>query len=83
MESTERAMSSAERWVVPLKSMCSMKCEMPFCSGVSWRDPESIHTPTETERTWGMVSVITRTPFESVVISMSRRGLEVDVIVYK
>jgi hypothetical protein len=35
MESTERAMSSAERLVVPLKSMCSMKCEMPFCSGVS------------------------------------------------
>ena len=30
MESTERAMSLAERLVVPLKSMCSMKCEMPF-----------------------------------------------------
>ena len=33
MESTERAISSAERLVVPLKTMCSMKWEMPFCSG--------------------------------------------------
>ena len=63
MESTERAISSAERLVVPLKSMCSMKCEMPFCSGVSRREPVPIQMPTETERTCGMASVITRTPF--------------------
>ncbi len=70
-----RAMSSAERLVVPLNSMCSMKWEMPFCSGVSRREPEPIQMPTETERTCGMASVITRTPLASVVISISRKGL--------
>ena len=61
MESTDRAMSSAERFLVPLNSMCSMKCEMPFCSGVSRREPVRIQTPRETERTWHL-SLITRTP---------------------
>ena len=78
MESTERAMSSAEREVVPLNSMCSMKCEMPVCWGASRREPEPIHTPTETERTCDMVSEITRTPLESVVIAMSLAGLPVE-----
>src|SRR5471030_1685217 len=73
--STERAMSSAERVVVPLNSMCSMKCVMPFCSGVSRREPAPTQMPTETERTCCMASEITRTPFESVVISMSLAGL--------
>src|SRR5690349_18957088 len=76
MESTERAISSAERLVVPLKSMCSIKCEIPFCSWFSRRDPVPIHMPTETDRTWGMASVITRTPLASVVISISRTPLE-------
>jgi hypothetical protein len=44
-------------------------------SGVSRREPEAIHTPTETERTWGIGSVMTRTPLASTVVSMSRRGL--------
>src|ERR1017187_8171376 len=78
MESTERAMSSAEREVVPLNSMCSMKWEIPVCRGVSRREPVAIHTPTETERTCDMASVITRTPLASVVISMSRAGLLVE-----
>ena len=78
IESTERAMSSADRLVVPLKSMCSMKCEMPFCSAFSRREPEPIQIPTDTERTCGIVSVITRTPLASVVISMSRVGLAFD-----
>src|SRR5213083_711618 len=72
MESTERAISSADRLVVPLKSMCSIKCVMPFCSGDSRREPVPTHTPTETERTWGMTSVITRTPLDRDVSSISR-----------
>ena len=72
MESTERAISSADRLVVPLKSMCSMKCVMPFCSGDSRREPVPTQTPTETERTCGMTSVITLTPFERDVNSISR-----------
>jgi hypothetical protein len=61
--------------VVPLNSMCSMKCEMPFCSVDSRREPVEIQTPTETERTCGMASVIMRRPLASVVISMSLTGL--------
>src|SRR5882672_10138280 len=72
MESTERAISSAERLVVPLKSMCSMKCVIPFCSGDSRREPVPTQTPTETERTCGMTSLITRTPLEREVNSISR-----------
>jgi len=41
----------AEREVVPLKTMCSTKCEMPFSACGSSREPESIQTPMETERT--------------------------------
>src|SRR5204862_6143739 len=75
-ESTERAMSSAVRLVVPLNRTCSMKWESPFCSGVSRREPDPIQMPTETERTCGIGSLITRTPFGSVVIAMSRMGVE-------
>src|ERR1019366_7283814 len=72
--STLRAMSSADRLVVPLNSMCSMKCEMPFCSADSRREPEPIQMPTDTLRTCGITSVTTRTPLPSVLISMFRRG---------
>ncbi len=72
MESTDRAMSSAERLVVPLNTMCSMKCEMPFSSGDSWREPVPIQMPTATERTCGMVSVIKRIPLASEVTATSR-----------
>src|SRR6266849_11029371 len=72
MESTDLAISSAERLVVPLNSMCSMKCVIPFCSGDSRREPVPTHTPTETERTCGITSVITRTPLGRRVNSISR-----------
>ena len=72
IESTERAISSADRLAVPLKSMCSMKCEMPFCSAVSRREPLETHTPTDTDRTCGMVSVMTLIPFGRVVVRISR-----------
>jgi len=45
-----------------LKTMCSMKWARPFSSGTSRREPLRTHTPTETERTWGMVSVMTTRP---------------------
>jgi len=35
---------------VPLKSMCSTKCEMPLVSAGSQREPDLIHTPMATER---------------------------------
>ena len=57
MESTSAAMASAERFLVPLKTMCSMKWLMPVCAGVSWRLPRFSHTPMATLRTWGMASV--------------------------
>src|SRR6266571_4424496 len=72
MESTERAISSADRLLVPLNSMCSIKCVIPFSSGDSRREPVPTQTPTDTERTWGITSVMTRTPFVNDVISMSR-----------
>ena len=46
-----RAMSSAVRRAVPLKTMCSMKCEMPLSSAGSRRDPERTQMPTDTEWT--------------------------------
>ena len=70
MESTDLAMSSAERCVVPLNTMCSMKCEIPFSSPFSQRDPVPIQMPSETDRTWSIFSVMTRTPFASVVLSI-------------
>jgi hypothetical protein len=48
---------------------------MPFCSVDSRREPEPIQIPTETLRTCGITSVITRTPLLNVLISMSREGL--------
>ncbi len=56
---------------VPLKSMCSRKCEMPACSTPSSREPARIHSPSAIERTEGIASVTTRTPESSVV---SRAG---------
>ena len=50
MESTDRAISSALRFLVPLKSMCSIKCEIPFSWDVSRREPVRIQTPSETDR---------------------------------
>ena len=74
MESTSRANCWAERVVVPLKTMCSTKWEMPLSGGGSSREPESIQTPMETERTWGMRSVRTSRPLGRTVRRMSRAG---------
>ena len=57
MESTWRAMSSAERLLVPLKTMCSTKCEMPLTLGSSWREPDFTQIPIDTERMWSICSV--------------------------
>jgi|GEM_PF-4177673 len=73
MASTSRANWLAERVVVPLKTMCSMKWEMPLTSGDSSREPQSIQTPMATERRWGMDSVRTSRPLGRVVVRMSRR----------
>ena len=62
MESTSRAMSSAVRWVVPLNTMCSTKCEMPLTSGSSLREPAFSQIPIDTERMWSMRSVIIVSP---------------------
>src|SRR6266699_3774426 len=71
-ESISRAMASAERRSVPLKTMCSMKWAKPFSSGISRREPLRTHTPTETERTWDMVSVMTTRPLGKTCFWISR-----------
>jgi len=55
-----------------------MKCEMPFCSGVSRREPLPTQTPAETERTYDIASVIMRRPFGSVVVWMSLSACAAD-----
>ena len=48
-----------------------MKCEMPFWSGVSCREPRFIQTPTATERRVRIGSVIITRPFAKVSLRMS------------
>src|SRR5690349_12561399 len=71
MESTDRAICSAVRCLVPLNTMCSTKCEIPVSCSCSSRDPVPIHRPTETLRTWGIRSVTTRTPLPRTCRSIS------------
>ncbi len=52
--------------MVPLNSMCSTKCATPLSASDSWREPRVSHTPTVTERTWGIASVTSRKPDGSV-----------------
>src|SRR2546425_1197771 len=66
-----RAMSWALRVSVPLNRRCSMKWEMPFCSGVSWREPRFIQTPTATERSVRIGSVIRTRPLPNVSFRIS------------
>ena len=49
--STSSAIAAALRVVVPLNAMCSRKCETPFSSAVSLRDPEATYAPIETVST--------------------------------
>src|SRR5271163_3841077 len=74
MVSTSRAICCAERLVVPLKTMCSTKCDIPFSGAVSSREPEFTHTPIDTLRTCGMLSVSTSSPFGSTVRRILRGG---------
>ena len=62
MESTWRAISSAVRCLVPLNTMCSMKCEMPFDCRSSSRDPVLIQIPIEAERMCSISSVMRVSP---------------------
>jgi len=63
MESTWRAISSAERVSVPLNTMCSMKWEIPLNSEPSSREPDLSQMPMATERMWDICSVMTVRPF--------------------
>ena len=65
--SADRAISSPVRFVVPLKTMCSRKWTIPFCSSRSCREPVRSQIPMETDRTAGMDSVTTCSPFERVL----------------
>ena len=49
--------------VVPLKTMCSMKCEMPLTRVTSSREPDLIHIPMEMERMCDISSLRTINPF--------------------
>src|SRR2546429_558789 len=66
MESTCRAISSAVRLLVPLKTMCSMKCEIPFHCASSSREPVCSHTPIEAERMCCICSVMMGSPLGSL-----------------
>ena len=68
------AMSWAVRRSEPLKSRCSRKCEQPASAAVSSRLPVSTQQPTATERTAGMVSLMTRRPLGRVVRRWSMGG---------
>ena len=54
--------ASAERFFVPLKTMCSTKCEMPFEAASSSREPVFTHMPMEMERMCCISSVMTVSP---------------------
>src|SRR6266850_3853338 len=64
-------MASADRVAVPLKTRCSIRCDMPPRSSGSWRDPVSTHTPTATDRTCGIGSVSTRMPLPRTLFRCS------------
>ena len=46
--SIARVMSMGLRVGVPLKSMCSIKWEIPAVFALSWREPEATKTPNAT-----------------------------------
>ena len=64
-ESKTSAISCALYEREPLKSRCSMKCEIPALASRSSRDPAPIQKPSETERTCERRSEITRSPESS------------------
>src|SRR5215470_1474254 len=67
------AIASAERVAVPLNTRCSMRWEIPPRSSGSAREPVSTQMPTATERTCGIASVTTRTPFGRMSLRQATR----------
>src|SRR5882672_2011702 len=74
MPSTDCEISLAERLRVPLKSMCSMKCETPFNSFGSKRPPTPTHNPRLTLAMCGISAVATVRPFGRRVTRYIVRG---------
>src|SRR4051794_27920887 len=62
MASNVSAISWASYEREPLNKRCSMKCDTPARSGRSSREPAPIQNPSDTERTLGTFSEITRSP---------------------
>ena len=62
----QRDVLRATRARVPLNTMCSSMCETPIRSRVSWIEAARTHAPNATDRTPGMVSESTVSPFGSV-----------------
>ena len=62
-------MARALRRAVPLKAMCSRKCDRPCSASISSRAPAATHTPSETVSSCGMVCETTRRPLASLVTS--------------
>ena len=60
---TIRQFLNADLVLVPLKNICSKKCEIPLLLNVSFREPVPIQTPIATERTVGIFSSTILTPF--------------------
>jgi hypothetical protein len=73
--SISSTISRDERRVVPLKAMCSSRCEMPCSFGFSSRPPTPVHTPSAAVSRCGMVSVTTVRPEGSLVTSTLIRQL--------
>jgi hypothetical protein len=67
-------MSRAERSRVPLNTMCSSMCDTPIRSRTSWMDAERTQAPNATDRTPGMVSESTVSPFGNVERRSAGRG---------
>src|SRR5690625_4332651 len=63
MESKASAISWADLESVPLKNICSKKCEIPLFIFVSLREPVKTHIPIVTDLTEGICSWTIRSPF--------------------
>ena len=76
IESTERAISSADRVVGALEHHVLDEVRDAVLLGPLLRDPVPTQTPTETDRTWGITSVITETPLsEAFLLNITGFGL--------
>src|SRR5208283_4631311 len=80
-ESISRAIPSAERRSVPLNTICSRKWAIPFSVAFSRREPLFTQMPTETERTCGIVSVMTIKPLGKTCRRISLLVATIETIV--